>query len=95
MQSIAVKTLNPSTIPLETSYDTRAGIMALPNAFRVLGVLGGCLALVVMHGVTHITLNFILRATAASGTKTFAALTRHYLGPTWKFLLQVTLNPKP
>ena len=27
-----------------------AGIMALPNAFRVLGVLGGVLTLFVMHG---------------------------------------------
>lgn len=68
-----------------------AGIMALPNAFRVLGVVGGCLALVVMHCVTQLTLSFLMRATAASGARTYAALTRHYLGPTWKRALQASL----
>lgn len=32
-----------------------------------------------------------MRATAASGARTYAALMRHYLGPTWKRVLQLSL----
>ena len=47
--------------------------MAIPNAFRVLGVLGGVLALVAMHVVTGTTVRFLVRATEASGAALNAA----------------------
>ena len=68
-----------------------AGIMALPNAFRVLGLAGGALALLLMHAVTHTTVGFLTRGTRDSGATTYAALVGHHLGPAWRRAVQIAI----
>ena len=68
-----------------------AGIMALPNAFRVLGLAGGALALIVMSAVTHTTVGFLTRGTRDSGATTYAALVGHHLGPAWRRAVQIAI----
>ena len=68
-----------------------AGIMALPNAFRVLGLAGGALALIVMSAVTRTTVGFLTRGTRDSGATTYAALVGHHLGPAWRRAVQIAI----
>ena len=68
-----------------------AGIMAIPNAFRVLGVLGGVLALVAMHVVTGTTVRFLVRATEASGAGTYAACAARFCGDAARVAVQLAI----
>ena len=68
-----------------------AGIMAIPNAFRVLGVLGGVLALVTMHVVTGTTVRFLVRATEASGAGTYAACAARFCGDAARVAVQLAI----
>jgi len=68
-----------------------AGIMAIPNAFRVLGVLGGVLALVAMHVVTGTTVRFLVRATEASGAGTYAACAARFCGDAARTAVQLAI----
>ena len=68
-----------------------AGIMAIPNAFRVLGVLGGVLALCAMHVVTTTTVRFLVHATEASGAATYAACARRYCGDAARTAVQLAI----
>lgn len=68
-----------------------AGIMAIPNAFRVLGVLGGVLALVTMHVVTGTTVHFLVRATEASGAGTYAACAARFCGDAARTAVQLAI----
>ena len=65
--------------------------MAIPNAFRVLGVLGGVLALVAMHVVTGTTVRFLVRATEASGAGTYAACAARFCGDAARTAVQLAI----
>jgi amino acid permease len=52
-----------------------AGIMALPNVFRVLGIIPATVTLLTVYALTHLSLNLLLRCApyrSAPSTRTHA-----------------------
>ena len=64
--------------------------MAIPNAFRVLGILGGVLALVAIV-VTGTTVRFLVRATEASSAGTYAACAARFCGDAARVAVQLAI----
>ena len=58
-----------------------AGIMSLPAVLKVLGVVPGVLAIVLVALVADVTVGLLLSATEANGGRTYAETVRRALGP--------------
>lgn len=71
-----------------------AGVMALPHAFRTLGIVGGAVGLLVVHALTRYTVALLLRGSTTCREATYAGLLHHYFGPEGRRGLDVciTLN---
>eukprot|EP00879_Flechtneria_rotunda_P009883 GHRR01010335.1.p1 GENE.GHRR01010335.1~~GHRR01010335.1.p1 ORF type:complete len:668 (+),score=196.20 GHRR01010335.1:198-2201(+) len=69
-----------------------AGMMAIPKAFNLLGVLPGALVMVLMGCLTFFTLSSLVSASAATGAgSSYGALVRKTIGGAADFALQLAV----
>ncbi|XP_004307705.1 PREDICTED: sodium-coupled neutral amino acid transporter 5-like [Fragaria vesca subsp. vesca] len=68
-----------------------AGIMSIPATIKVLGIIPGLIAIVVVAVLTEVTVEFLLRYTNSGKSETYAGMVGESFGPLGSIAVQVCI----